>query len=74
MEPLGWANHVAMANQERSDGHLEREEGSPPGEKRKRAKQACEPCRLRKRRCDGALPCNMCMQFDYKCIPLHCTP
>lgn len=40
---------------------------SPPTLKRQRAKQACEPCRLRKRRCDGANPCNMCTQFEYKC-------
>lgn len=40
---------------------------SPPSQKRQRAKQACEPCRLRKRRCDGAIPCNMCTQFEYKC-------
>ncbi|KAI5366405.1 hypothetical protein Slin15195_G079250 [Septoria linicola] len=36
-------------------------------QKRQRAKQACEPCRLRKRRCDGNMPCNMCTQFEYKC-------
>lgn len=40
---------------------------SPPGVKRQRAKQACEPCRLRKRKCDGAMPCNMCAQFEYRC-------
>ncbi|SMR53170.1 unnamed protein product [Zymoseptoria tritici ST99CH_1E4] len=41
---------------------------SPPAaQKRQRAKQACEPCRLRKRKCDGASPCNMCTQFEYKC-------
>ena len=40
---------------------------SPPTQKRQRAKQACEPCRLRKRKCDGAMPCNMCTQFEYKC-------
>ena len=40
---------------------------SPPGVKRQRAKQACEPCRLRKRKCDGAMPCNMCSQFEYRC-------
>lgn len=40
---------------------------SPPGVKRHRAKQACEPCRLRKRKCDGAMPCNMCSQFEYRC-------
>lgn len=42
-------------------------ETSPPSQKRQRAKQACEPCRLRKRRCDGNMPCNMCTQFEYKC-------
>ncbi|CAK4034852.1 related to Pdr3p [Lecanosticta acicola] len=41
--------------------------GSPPAQKRQRAKQACEPCRLRKRKCDGNMPCNMCTQFEYKC-------
>ncbi|KAK0267101.1 hypothetical protein LTR91_014667 [Friedmanniomyces endolithicus] len=35
--------------------------------KRQRAKQACEPCRLRKRRCNGDAPCDMCAQFEYKC-------
>lgn len=40
---------------------------SPPSQKRQRAKQACEPCRLRKRRCDGSSPCNMCTQFEYQC-------
>ncbi|KAK5116277.1 hypothetical protein LTR85_009249 [Meristemomyces frigidus] len=42
-------------------------DGNSPAQKRQRAKQACEPCRLRKRRCDGAMPCNMCTQFEYKC-------
>lgn len=50
------------------DSSGQNEETSPPGGlKRQRAKQACEPCRLRKRRCDGNLPCNMCTQFEYKC-------
>ncbi|KAK5172183.1 uncharacterized protein LTR77_003821 [Saxophila tyrrhenica] len=41
---------------------------SPPaGGKRQRAKRACEPCRLRKRRCDSNQPCNMCVSFDYRC-------
>nr|POE49581.1 transcription factor kojr [Quercus suber]POF20071.1 transcription factor kojr [Quercus suber] len=39
----------------------------PLTQKRQRAKQACEPCRLRKRRCDGSSPCNMCTQFEYRC-------
>ncbi|KAK0879408.1 hypothetical protein LTR87_006790 [Friedmanniomyces endolithicus] len=40
---------------------------SSSNSKRQRAKQACEPCRLRKRRCDGNAPCDMCSQFEYKC-------
>lgn len=51
-----------------ASGQAESVIGSPPtGHKRQRAKQACEPCRLRKRRCDGNHPCNMCTQFEYKC-------
>lgn len=34
---------------------------------RRRAKQACEPCKLRKRRCDGNEPCNSCTRYDYEC-------
>ncbi|KAJ5774357.1 hypothetical protein N7457_009253 [Penicillium paradoxum] len=35
--------------------------------KRKRARVACEPCRERKRKCDGADPCETCGQWDYDC-------
>ncbi|KAK5134343.1 hypothetical protein LTR08_006523 [Meristemomyces frigidus] len=42
--------------------------GSPPhGQKRQRTKRACEPCRLRKRKCNGYSPCDMCTQFEYTC-------
>ncbi|KAK4864500.1 hypothetical protein LT330_009763 [Penicillium expansum] len=35
--------------------------------KRKRARIACEPCRERKRKCDGAEPCSTCCQWGYDC-------
>jgi hypothetical protein len=35
--------------------------------KRRRAKVACEPCRLRKRKCDSRQPCNTCVEFEYEC-------
>lgn len=33
----------------------------------RRVKNACEPCRFRKRRCDGSAPCRACKQFKDKC-------
>ncbi|KAL6229183.1 hypothetical protein BDW75DRAFT_250025 [Aspergillus navahoensis] len=35
--------------------------------KRKRARVACEPCRSRKRKCDGAAPCETCRDWGYEC-------
>lgn len=35
---------------------------------RRRAKQACEPCKLRKRKCNGQGPCNSCVRYDYECF------
>ncbi|KAG6363357.1 hypothetical protein INS49_008454 [Diaporthe citri] len=35
--------------------------------KRKRARQACGPCRERKRRCDGDEPCLTCTDWGYSC-------
>ncbi|ATZ49480.1 hypothetical protein BCIN_04g06210 [Botrytis cinerea B05.10] len=35
--------------------------------KRKRSRIACEPCRDRKRRCDGGQPCDSCLRFEYEC-------
>lgn len=35
--------------------------------KRKRARQACGPCRERKRRCDGSEPCLTCTDWGYSC-------
>ncbi|KAJ5679644.1 C6 transcription factor [Penicillium macrosclerotiorum] len=38
-----------------------------PGPVRQRSRQACLPCRQRKRKCDGKLPCNVCQGYDYEC-------
>ena len=35
--------------------------------KRKRSKVACEPCRERKRKCNGANPCTTCNDWGYDC-------
>ncbi|KAH8788856.1 hypothetical protein F5883DRAFT_12304 [Diaporthe sp. PMI_573] len=35
--------------------------------KRKRSRQACGPCRERKRRCDGNEPCLTCTDWGYSC-------
>lgn len=38
-----------------------------PGPMRQRSKQACQPCRQRKRKCDGKFPCNICKGYGYDC-------
>ncbi|KIW32639.1 uncharacterized protein PV07_04169 [Cladophialophora immunda] len=35
---------------------------------RKRAKTACRPCRERKRKCEGGIPCSACRHFEYHCV------
>ncbi|KAL2006530.1 hypothetical protein VTN00DRAFT_9198 [Thermoascus crustaceus] len=41
---------------------------SPPsGHMRQRSRQACVPCRQRKRKCDGKLPCSTCTGYGYNC-------
>ncbi|KAL2066948.1 hypothetical protein VTL71DRAFT_1372 [Oculimacula yallundae] len=35
--------------------------------RRQRIKQACEPCKKRKRRCNGEQPCSTCIKYEYKC-------
>lgn len=35
--------------------------------KRQRTRQACEACKLRKRKCDGRQPCASCVQYEYEC-------
>lgn len=34
---------------------------------RQRSRQACLPCRRRKRKCDGKFPCNICKGYGYDC-------
>lgn len=34
---------------------------------RQRQRIACDPCRERKRKCDGNRPCNMCLGYGYEC-------
>ncbi|PWY85043.1 putative C6 transcription factor [Aspergillus heteromorphus CBS 117.55] len=38
-----------------------------PGQERQRSRQACVPCRQRKRKCDGKLPCSTCTGYGYTC-------
>ncbi|KAL1998385.1 hypothetical protein VTN02DRAFT_6294 [Thermoascus thermophilus] len=46
------------------DSHV----SSPPsGHMRQRSRQACVPCRQRKRKCDGTLPCSTCTGYGYDC-------
>ncbi|RAL15570.1 uncharacterized protein BO97DRAFT_432125 [Aspergillus homomorphus CBS 101889] len=42
--------------------------------KRKRARVACEPCRQRKRKCNGATPCATCTDWGYTCHYTDQTP
>ena len=35
--------------------------------RRRRARRACEPCRQRKRKCDGRDPCRTCIEAEYNC-------
>lgn len=39
-------------------------EGTEP---RSRTKHACEPCKTRKRKCDGHNPCKSCRRYNYQC-------
>ena len=36
--------------------------------RRRRARRACEPCRQRKRKCDGREPCQTCIEAEYDCF------
>ncbi|KAI9925916.1 hypothetical protein ASPWEDRAFT_113274 [Aspergillus wentii DTO 134E9] len=40
---------------------------TPTQSMRKRARKACEPCRERKRKCNGRRPCSSCVRFEYEC-------
>jgi Fungal Zn(2)-Cys(6) binuclear cluster domain len=35
---------------------------------RQRSRKACQPCRQRKRKCDGRVPCQTCVRYDYDCF------
>lgn len=39
-----------------------------PTPKRKRSRQACQPCRERKRKCSGCEPCTTCTEWGYECF------
>ncbi|KAJ5608402.1 hypothetical protein N7537_005021 [Penicillium hordei] len=41
--------------------------------KRKHSRVACEPCRDRKRKCNGQSPCNTCSDWGYECH-YRCQP
>ncbi|KAJ8063715.1 hypothetical protein OCU04_007578 [Sclerotinia nivalis] len=53
------------------DPNLPNQEGSDirpdirPG--RQRVKRACQPCKSRKKRCDGSEPCATCTRYGYEC-------
>ncbi|KAJ0419181.1 fungal-specific transcription factor domain-containing protein [Aspergillus carlsbadensis] len=38
---------------------------------RRRIRLACQPCQLRKRKCDGHEPCDSCSRYDYNCLYEH---
>ena len=40
---------------------------SPSRRRRLRPRKACEPCRERKRKCDGSHPCGTCVRLEYDC-------
>lgn len=40
---------------------------SPSRRRRLRPRKACEPCRDRKRKCDGNYPCSTCVRLEYDC-------
>ncbi|KAK9427131.1 putative C6 transcription factor [Lipomyces doorenjongii] len=40
---------------------------SNPSKRQRRSRIACEPCRDRKRKCDGHRPCATCNEFEYNC-------
>ncbi|KAK6382122.1 hypothetical protein LTS17_004007 [Exophiala oligosperma] len=50
--------------------HLDRPgggEGDGSIKRRVRTKQACEPCRRRRRKCNGRFPCGQCIGYSYRC-------
>ncbi|KAH8591133.1 hypothetical protein B0O99DRAFT_520278, partial [Bisporella sp. PMI_857] len=39
-----------------------------PKRMRRRIRKACEPCRKRKVKCDGEVPCGLCVGYGYSCV------
>lgn len=48
-------------------GHSSHSPEQQPRKRRQRARQACIPCRQRKRKCDANSPCDMCATYGYDC-------
>ncbi|TVY39615.1 Protein RDR1 [Lachnellula occidentalis] len=44
------------------------DKSSPRKRQRRRIRNACEPCRHRKVKCDGGHPCEVCVGYDYSCV------
>ncbi|ESZ96194.1 hypothetical protein SBOR_3415 [Sclerotinia borealis F-4128] len=43
------------------------QQGSDIRPGRQRVKRACQPCKSRKKRCDGSGPCATCVRYGYEC-------
>ena len=60
-----------FAGDQQIDPNLPSQQGSDirpdirPG--RQRVKRACQPCKSRKKRCDGSEPCATCIRYGYEC-------
>ncbi|TGO81293.1 hypothetical protein BPOR_1222g00020 [Botrytis porri] len=61
----------SSARDQQIDPNLPNKQGSDirpdirPG--RQRVKRACQPCKSRKKRCDGSEPCATCIRYGYEC-------
>lgn len=67
--PATWARGTAGEPQP-TDDELPQPQAPARGDARRgrlRIRRACEPCRSRKRKCDGAAPCGECVQYEYEC-------
>lgn len=62
-------DHSISPNSQPGDG-LHHQPSTAPSTnhvRRMRARKACEPCRERKRKCDGGNPCSCCVRYEYDC-------
>ena len=55
-------NNTDLQHQAMSDASTTR-----PHRTRQRSRIACQPCRERKRKCDGGDPCELCRNYGYDC-------